>query len=171
MSVADLFIESTINRFQNEYLPRLKRALEVLPTEDLWWRPHPNTTSVGNLLCHLEGNVRQWILSGIGGQEDFRNRALEFSRLEGGSVEDLVSALETTVNAACDVIKNLDETGLMATYAIQGRSPSGVEAIYHVLEHFGWHLGQIVWAAKFRAGEQHQLAFYKSSELNTSRNG
>ncbi|MBX7221260.1 MAG: DUF1572 domain-containing protein [Blastocatellia bacterium] len=171
MSIATLFIESTVNRFRNEYLPRIRKSLDTLPEADLWWYAHDDTTSVGNLLYHLEGNVRQWMLSGIGGQDDQRNRASEFARREGDGKDELFSRLAATVEAACQVIEALDEAGLQKTYAIQGQSPNGVEAIYHVLEHFGYHLGQITWIAKMRAGAGHGLAYYDAAKLNTLKNG
>ena len=61
------------------YLPRLERALGVLPADDLWWQPHDGAISVGNILLHLEGNVRQWLLSGLGGAVDARDRSSEFA--------------------------------------------------------------------------------------------
>lgn len=170
MTVTDLFLQSTTNRFRNEYLPRLQKVLNLLPEEDLWWYPHDDTTSVGNLLCHLEGNVRQWILSGLGGQPDHRNRSLEFSQREGGDTAELLTRLVETVEATCRVIDSMDESALLKTYSIQGCEPTGLEAIYHVLEHFGWHTGQIVWIAKLRAGEKHGLAFYENHKLNESHN-
>ena len=77
MGMRDLFVRTSIRHLRDDYLPRIVNALEILPEEDLWWRPHPDTTTVGNLLLHLEGNVRQWIVCGLGGAEDNRDRLAE----------------------------------------------------------------------------------------------
>jgi len=61
------------------YLPRIVRCLEELSREQIWWRANPASNSVGNLVLHLTGNVRQWIISGLGGEPDNRQRDQEFT--------------------------------------------------------------------------------------------
>ncbi len=146
------------------YLPRLRKAVETLPERDLWWRPHGGATSVGNLLLHLEGNIRQWILSSLGGVPDRRRRAEEFARREGGTKEEILAALARTIEEAAKVIGK--QTGLDRRLVIQGSETSVHSAIYHVVEHLSWHVGQIVWIAKMRAGEAHGIAFYDDRKLN-----
>ena len=152
------------------YVPRLKRALEVLPAGDLWWRPHAGALSIGVVLTHLEGNVRQWILSGIGDLPDARDRAAEFRATDGEDRETLLTRLTQTVEEACRLIEALDETQLVATYAIQGDDVTGLYAVYHVVEHFGWHTGQAVWIAKARAGADHGLAFFDDGVVDRAHN-
>ena len=170
MSVATLFIHATARHFREDYLPRLERALTALPDEDLWWRPHPEATSVGVLVRHLEGNVRQWILSGLGGAPDQRERTQEVVGQPTGTKEALATALRRTVEEALAVIEELDEAGLARRYDIQGFHTTALEAIYHVLEHFSWHIGQITWIVKMRAGPAHGVAFYDDEALDEARN-
>lgn len=165
-ALAAAFARQSIRHLGDEYLPRLRRALESLPEDDLWWRPHDNITSVGNLLVHLEGNVRMWILSGLGGVAFRRRRAEEFERRNGGTKEDLLASLEATVEEACATIGGLTDADLLGARTIQGFETAGLAAVYHVVEHFGWHAGQIVWIAKMRGGERHGIAFYDDASLN-----
>ena len=51
-----------------------------------------NQNAVGNLVLHLNGNIRQWILSGVGGAHDARIRDLEFSARGGESAAALGQA-------------------------------------------------------------------------------
>ena len=153
------------------YVPRLKRALEVLPAGDLWWRPHEGVISIGVILTHLEGNVRQWILSGIGDHPDARDRAAEFRATDGADSEALFARLMQTVDEACRLIEALDETRLLATYSIQGDDVTGLYAVHHVVEHFAWHSGQAVWIAKARAGADHGVAFFDDAKVNRAHNG
>ena len=162
---ARLFIDETVRRFREEYLPRLERAVATLPPEKLWWRPHGGVISVGNLLRHLEGNVRQWFLGGLGGGTQARERDAEFRATEGDDAETLCRALRATVEASFPILERLDDDGLTRSFTIQGFEVTGLAAVYHVLEHFGWHVGQIVWIAKATAGPEHGLAFYDDAKL------
>lgn len=155
---------------RDTYVPRIAAAVERLPPGALWRRPHPDTTSCGNLLVHLEGNVRQWILSGLGGTADRRDRAAEFALRDGAGPDELLAALAATVDEAAALIEGLDERDLDAEREIQGFSVCVREAVYHVVEHFSWHTGQIAWIAKLHAGEGHGLAFYDEHAVNRARN-
>jgi uncharacterized damage-inducible protein DinB len=165
-----LFCNQCVALLHDTYLPRLRRALDELPVADLWWRPHERATSVGNLLLHLQGNVRQWIVSGLGGAPDRRERSGEFAAREGAGKAELLAALSATVDEACVVIARLDERALTAPITIQGIATTGLAAVLHVVEHFSWHTGQVTWIAKERAGAGHGLAFYDDSRLNAARN-
>jgi len=160
------FVSASVRQLRDTYLPRLRRAVGTLGADGVWWRPHEGTTSAGNLLLHLEGNVRQWILSGLAGEPDAREREGEFEAREGGDAVALLAALERTLARACEVVAGLDERALLAEHRIQGYEVRGLEAVYHVVEHFGWHVGQVTWIAKLRAGPGHGLAFYDDDRLD-----
>ena len=163
------FREESISYLRDTYLPRLGAAVEALAPEDTWWRPHEGVLSMGNILVHLEGNVRQWILSGLGGAKDRRERAAEFAARDGATAAELLAPLGATVRAACDVIAAIDE--LDRACAIQGFPTTPFRAVYHVVEHFSWHTGQAVWIAKARGGSGHGIAFYDDAQINERRNG
>ena len=166
--MADPFLRVSAEYLVDVYLPRIETALAAMPEERLWHRPHPNTTSVGTLLVHLAGNVRQWILSGLGGEPDDRDRAAEFARETGSSAECL-QRLRTTVEAAGRAIRAMDADALARRHAIQGMNPTGLEAVYHVVEHFAWHTGQIAWMAKAHDPD-HGIAYYDDDAINRARN-
>jgi len=164
-----LFVEETIRRFREEYLPRLETAVAAVPADKLWWRPHSEATSIGNLLLHLEGNVRQWFLAGLGEQrEPRRERSAEFRAREavGVSGERLCKALKETVETSYPVLTGLTDSQLAKELEIQGFRVTGLAAVYHVVEHFSWHLGQIVWIAKATAGPGHGIVFYDDDSLD-----
>ena len=155
----------------NQLSDVIEKALAALPADDLWWRPHPGVISFGTILLHLEGNVRQWLLSGLGGEPDHRDRSCEFAATSGAPGPVLLESLRATVHAACDVIDGCNEERLATTYLIQGARPTGLQAIYHVVEHFSWHTGQAVWIAKGRSGPGHDVSFYDDDAINAARNG
>ena len=171
----DLARAECASYLRDTYLPRLARALEVLPPADLWWRPHTDCISVGNVLLHLEGNVRQWIVSGLGGAADRRTRADEFAA-DGTAASAhttpraLYARLAEAVHAGASVIEGLTDEALDGEATIQGFATTGLGAVLHVVEHFSWHTGQVVWIAKARAGRAHGLAFYDDAAINAATN-
>jgi uncharacterized damage-inducible protein DinB len=151
MNLSTEFLQQSRHFLATEYRIKIRAAVEALPADALWWRANESSNSVGNLLLHLSGNVRQWIVSGIGGAPDERHRADEFSAREGGDAASLLAALGATLDEADAVLATLGAEDLESNRTIQGRDISVLEAVYHVVEHFSFHLGQIVMMAKMHA--------------------
>ena len=170
---AAAFLRESAAFLRDVHGPRLARAARTLGEAGLWWRPHAEVISVGTILLHLEGNVRQWILGGLGGRPDRRDRAAEFaaSGAEGPRLEELLERLGATVAEAASVIEALPEDELLAPRRIQGGETHALAAVLHVVEHFSWHTGQAVWIAKARTGAGHGIAFYDQARLDAARNG
>ncbi|HEY0006118.1 MAG TPA: DinB family protein [Pyrinomonadaceae bacterium] len=142
----------------SEYLMKIERCLKELSEEDVWWRAHEEGNSIGNLLLHLSGNARQWIVCGVGGAEDRRVRQQEFDAREGASRDELLAALRQTVAEVDAVLDGLDEGSLLEPRQIQRYDVSVLEAVYHVVEHFSMHTGQIILMTKLLAKKD--LEFY-----------
>src|SRR5262245_32079019 len=153
------FIEFSRWKLLEQYWPRLRGCVESLTDEQVWWRPNEASNSVGNLLLHLDGNVRQWILASFTGTADGRNRPAEFSQRTKIPATVLLQSLGGTVDEASAVLARLRDTDLRRTYEIQGLRVSGLHAVYQVVEHFGRHFGQIVYITKMLRGRD--LGFYK----------
>jgi len=115
----------------------------------------PVQNSIGNLVLHLSGNVRQWIGSTIGGKPDIRNREHEFS---ADHSPDLLATLKTTVSDAISILENLSPARLTDRVSTQDGDRSILEVIYQVVGHFQQHTGQIIFATKLLTGED--LKFY-----------
>ena len=163
-SVARLFLEFSRTQLLDEYWPRLRGCVESLTDEQVWWRPNEVSNSIGNLLLHLNGNVGQWVVGSFNRTEDARDRSAEFAERHLASRTALLDALGATLQEASSVLSRLSEADLLTTLNIQGSTVSGVEAIYHVVEHFGMNYGQILYITKLLRGED--LGFY--SELNAT---
>ena len=134
-------------RVLGEYVPRIRTCVRRLTEEQVWRKPSPHGNSIGNLLLHLEGNMRQWLLAGLGGEPDHRLRAGEFAATatsETRAASELVARLEATATAAARVVDRLTPPDLLAHRRFQQRyDEDGVAAVLHVLEHFSGHAGQI----------------------------
>lgn len=164
---ARAFIDRSRAYLAEDHLPRIRLALTRLSEGDLWWRPNGASNSVGNLLLHLAGNVRQWIVSGVGGEPDRRHRPEEFAATGGVTTAEALATLEAAVADADRVLARLDPARLSDPLTIQGNDVTVLHAIYHVVEHFSMHAGQILYVVKARAGED--LGFWEAREDGTTR--
>src|SRR5262245_1329288 len=115
------------------------RCARLLTQSEVWHRANEHSNSVGNLLLHLRGNVMMWIVAGLGRRDFERNRPAEFAQREPLPVEPLLTQLADAVTQADGVIAGLSEGDLAHRYEIQTYSVTGMEAVYHVVEHFAFH--------------------------------
>jgi uncharacterized damage-inducible protein DinB len=142
-----------------QLLSRIHVCLDKLTEDQIWVRAGDNSNAVGNLCLHLTGNVRQWILYGVAGQPDTRRRDDEFAARGSVAREQVWKHLSSAVQEACGVLEMLPPEQLMSTVRPQSYEVTVLEAIYHVVEHFAQHTGQILYATKALTGED--LAFYR----------
>jgi len=142
------FLERAQFHLAEDFLPKIEACVNLLTDEQIWWRANEESNSVGNLLLHLSGNVRQWIVCGLGGANGVRDRDSEFAQREMIPRSELFTRLKQTVEEAVEVLKRLDSNALLEKRAIQGFEVSILEAILHVVEHFSMHTGQIILLTK-----------------------
>ena len=161
-TACELFVDFSKNKLLNQYWARLRKAVEPLSEEQIWWRPNEASNSIGNLLLHLNGNVWQWLVASFNRLQDERDRPAEFNATGDLSAADLLARLGQTMEEASKVLARLTSEELLATWHIQGYSVSGLAAVYQVVEHFGLHYGQILYITKLQEGRD--LGFY--SELS-----
>ena len=147
-SFEQMFLAEAQHSLRQHHLPRIVRCLEMLSDQQIWWRPNSPSNSIGNLVLHLCGNVRQWIISGVGGAPDLREREKEFPERGPFPRRELVTKLRQTVNQACREIARMPRQELARPRAIQKFRVTGFGAVSHVTEHFAYHSGQILYATK-----------------------
>ena len=123
---------------------------------------------MGNLVLHLSGNVRQWIVSGVGNRPDVRERDKEFAARGGMGTDELIAKLRGAVQEAVATIEPLTSTQMAEMRSIQGYNGTVMEAIYHVVEHFSMHTGQILFATKMMTGSD--LGFYRHLTKTAAHN-
>lgn len=152
------FIECCRTKLVKEYLPKIEDCLTNLSNDDLWWRAHETNNSIGNLMLHLAGNIRQWIFHHLGEREFHRERDKEFSERTHIPKHELLNHLRSAVMDVDAVLKEFPTNKLLYQYQIQQYQVTGLEAILHITEHFSYHVGQIVYITKLRTGKD--LKFY-----------
>jgi uncharacterized damage-inducible protein DinB len=134
-----------------EYPIKLGHCIYALPEAAIWGRSNAGSNSIGNLLVHLTGNVTEWIIGGVGGRKFERTRDQEFAQREGGKGADLLARLEAVLREADSILAKLTAADLQQRLVIQGRETTVMGAIYHVVEHFAMHTGQIIVLTKIHA--------------------
>jgi uncharacterized damage-inducible protein DinB len=161
IEVSRAFIAQARELLGKEYLPKIERCLERLTNEQIWWRANPESNSIGNLILHLSGNARQWIVCGLGGETDARVRQAEFDERSIIAGNELLARLRKTVADVDNVLATFYSRKLLERYQIQGTEVTALEAIFHVTEHFSMHTGQIILLTKMLA--EMDLEFYDFS--------
>ncbi len=156
--VAENFIALARDFLGSNYLPKIERCLERLTDEDVWWRPDENSNSIGNLLLHLNGSTRMWVVSGVGGAPDLRDRQREFDERSPLPRAELLARIRGTLREVDEVLARLDAAALTERRQVRDWNVTVLEAIFHAVEHFSMHAGQIILLTKLRTGEDLKLA-------------
>ena len=156
-------IKEVRRRMVQESMMKLQSCLDKLTLEQIWYRPNENTLSIGNTLLHLNGNVRQYILAGLASGADTRQRSKEFSERSVISKEDLLNPLKKTMQEVDQYLDKLDIDELTIVRPVQCFDESGVGILIHVVEHFSYHVGQVVYITKML--EDQDMGFYEGMDL------
>lgn len=166
MITSSLMIDSSFRSYSidklRQYEGRIMVCLDKLSDDQIWQRGADVQNAVGNLVLHLSGNLTEWILQSIAGDPPVRNRPAEFSARGSVSREELKTKLHDTLDRTVAVIENLPAERLAEMVAVQSYHLTILEAVYHVVEHFAYHAGQIVYATKLIKPED--LGFYRHLE-------
>ena len=163
-------MEAITQEFKNQCIyqmelnpPRIKKCFDQLSEEDVWKKPNESLNSIGNLILHLCGNIRQYAISSLGQSPDVRSRSEEFSATGGLTKIELIQKLNITISEAVQTIKNASEEELMRKRKVQGFNYSGIGITIHVTEHFSYHTGQIAFWTKQLKNKD--LGFYADRDL------
>ncbi len=159
------FKNEIIGRMQ-ESLTKIESCLALLSEDEVWVKHHSVTNSVGVLLLHLSGNIRQYAIAGLTESADQRNRAEEFTADHTHNSTELFNIISDTIKETEIVIKNLSEDQLRRVYRIQGFELTGVSVCVHVTEHLSYHVGQIALLTKLLT--QKDLGFYADLDADSS---
>ena len=138
-------------------LDRLRHCVGQLNDEQMWWRPHPGMNSVANILLHLAGNLRQWIVSGVGGAPDTRDRPAEFADRSQCSKAELLRRLEATIAEADAALARLDPSHLLEPRRVQGFEETVLSAMYDSLTHLCGHVQEIVYITRLQLGDTYRF--------------
>lgn len=134
---------------------RIVHAVSQLSDEDIWWRPFEEQNALGNILLHLCGNMGQWLVSGVGGAPDVRNRPAEFAERMRIPKAELLAKLQSVVNAAEEAISRCTDAELLRIRPVQHGPQTGMAAIFHSVAHLIGHAQEIIYITRLRLGTKY----------------
>lgn len=156
--------QELIRRICEESIPRILKCLTHLSEEQLTWRPNNHTNSVANLILHLNGNVRQWLLASLLNIPHKRQRDQEFLPKTTTTQKELELLLQELNQDIRKAALQLNQNYLESTFSIQGFKENGISIVMHVMEHFSYHTGQITYITKQL--QNLDTAYYSGFDLN-----
>jgi uncharacterized damage-inducible protein DinB len=157
------FIDQTIKTI-DENTSKIKACMKQLDEKDIWFRHNEHINSVGNMILHLCGNIRQYIISSLGGAPDIREREIEFSTVNGFTNAELTAKWQDTMHEAVTIITHTSAENLLRHRVVQGSTLSGIGIIIHITEHYSYHTGQIIFLTKMYKNVD--MGFYNGIDLN-----
>jgi len=164
-SFRNAFIEETKRRLFKECVPRLKKCLGELTEEQIWYRPNEHSNSVGNITLHLCGNVRQWVIAGLGRQPDVRERQQEFDEQGPIATQILIQKVDDLMEEVSQVLDATTPDELLAKRFVQKiYEETGLSILVHVVEHFSYHVGQVTYVVKML--KDMDTGYYAGEDLN-----
>lgn len=143
----------------NDAIRKIEHCLAQLSEDQLWWRPGEEMNSIANLILHLGGNVRQWVVAGVGGSPDTRLRQSEFDQRRGMTSSDLRDLLAQVRSEFRNTLESLTPDELLRRREVQGNDVTGAEAIVHSVAHFRGHTQEIVHLTRIQLGDVYQFDF------------
>ncbi len=155
MELAQLYCRESVHLLDAS-MKKINHCLAQLSDEQIWWRPFPDANSIGNLLLHVSGNLRQWAVVPISGEPDSRDRESEFARRNPVARAELLSLLNQTLADVRFRIEHLDNQQLLQTRQIQGFETTTLGAISHTTSHFVGHTHQIILLTRLQLGDDYQ---------------
>jgi hypothetical protein len=161
-TMASTYIELA-RKHLDDRIGRIKHCIGQLDDEQVWWRPHESMNSIGNILLHLIGNLRQWVVSSVGSMSDRRDRPAEFAERGPIPKDELIRRLEELVVEADAALASVDESLLLQSRRIQGFDETVLSAIWGSLEHLSGHTQEIVYITRLQLGERYRFAWTPST--------
>ena len=150
---AQQFLSASRAFLTEDYMSKIERCMAQLTDDQIWSRSNDASNSIGNLLLHLAGSSRYWIVEVIGGEPIGRVRQREFDERGSISSEMLLAGLRAAVREVDHRLANLSREALLEMRASRDEQFTVLWCIYHVVEHFAMHTGQILSMTKALVGE------------------
>lgn len=141
----------------DQSISRIRHCVEQLEAEQIWWCPAEGQNSIGMVLRHLSGNLKQWVVEGVPGLCGTRDRRAEFEAPANESCEQLVELLCQVVADAKQVLQSVTAAELQQNRSIQSFEVTALGAIMHSIPHFVGHTHQVVQLTRLQLGEKYRF--------------
>jgi hypothetical protein len=136
---------------------KIAHCLDQLSEEQVWWRPTDSMNSIGNLILHLCGNMRQWMVAGIGGAADIRQRSAEFAERGPIPKAELLTRLKKVVDETKAAFARTNPRDMAREREIQGQTVTGWRAVFQTVPHFNGHTQEIISFTRMQLGDAYKF--------------
>src|ERR1051325_773549 len=135
-------------RITRVFPAQVRKALEPLSDEQIWWRPNESSNSIGNLVLHLSGSLDYYLNRNLGGLDFTRDRPGEFNERREIPKAELLARFDAMVANAERTFDSLTVERLGEPSPEPTMYSIAFEDLLNVAMHLANHVGQIVWIAK-----------------------
>lgn len=161
--MAQAFIDAYVRRIR-QTRGKINHCLDQLQDADVWWTPGESSNSIGIIIQHLMGNLRQWVISGIAGEADVRDRPREFRVEERTPKAELQAGINGVLDQVMDIYSSLRPSQLPESRRIQGVETTVLDAMCDTVGHLELHTGQLLYLTRLRIGEAYKESWKPASE-------
>lgn len=143
-----LALESLRNRILRVFPAQVRKCLEQLDDEQIWWRPNETSNSIGNLVLHLTGSLNLYLNRLIGGFTYTRDRDAEFAERHRVPKAELLARFDEMVAKGEKTFEKLNPERLGDPSPDAPKNLVVLEDVISICAHVAAHTGQIVWITK-----------------------
>ncbi len=165
-NITDLLVDQVIQKIGYEFIGKIKHCLSLLSEEEVWYQPNSHCNSIGVMILHLNGNVRQWVLSGACRLPDNRNRKEEFHPKSHPYKNELMQLMDKLSSDLDKYLPKLMPPDLLELRDVQCYNETVMAMLVHATEHFSYHTGQIIYLTKLIKNVD--TAFYTDMDLGNT---
>jgi hypothetical protein len=159
--MADEFLSAITQAFAWELeaaLGRIQHCVGQLTDEQVWGRDRADMNSIGNLILHLTGNVKQMVVSTLSGELDDRTRPAEFTVRDPIPKTELLSRLSDVITRAKAVLAKVTAEELLRIRKVNNTDLTGLQSTVHSVAHFRGHTQEIIHITRMLLGDRYQYA-------------
>lgn len=135
--IEELFLKISLHRMCDLYFMKLKEALRDVSHEDVWSEPYYDSNTIGGITLHVCEHIARSCLRLKSLDGELKPNFESYFPMDGQTSEELILAFE----------HHLQEWKILMNMYIHKELKMDKEQIhqlYHLVEHTGYHLGQII---------------------------
>jgi uncharacterized damage-inducible protein DinB len=166
--VSRTFLDDSRAFLTQDYMPKIERCMSRLTEEQVWSKSDGASNSIGHLLLHLAGSTRYWAIEVIGGSSIGRIRQREFEPPATVPPDRLMSDLRAVVEEVDRLLAELPVAVLLDERAVREQRATVLWCVYHIVEHFSMHTGQIISMTKALVGDLSSQEPHSGASRGTS---
>jgi hypothetical protein len=166
MKIEEAFLQSSVKKFKFQKALG-EKTFDQLEEKDFFFKPSRESNSIAVIVHHMAGNMlSRWTnFLTEDGEKPWRERDKEFED-SFKTKEQVMDAWNRGWQCVLDAVENLTPGDVMKTIMIRSEPLLAVDAVIRQIDHYGYHVGQIVYIGRMIKEENWQtLSIPKKQRL------